>query len=128
MGWGGKFKALACLLFVSYFSISSVHATVLTGMDRLFTPEFLPLIQGKRIGVLAHHASRNAQGEHLVDLLFRMAGPNLKMIFAPEHGYRSVDDDLLPDSTDPATGLPVYSLYGPRKAPTPEMLSQIDVV
>ena len=63
-----------------------------------------------------------------MDRLFHQPGVNLKMIFAPEHGYRSVDDDLLPDSTDPVTGLPVYSLYGPRKAPTPEMLAQLDAV
>lgn len=113
---------------LSLLLLSSAQASVSTGLEQLFTPEFYPLIQGKKIAVLTHHASRNPKGEHLVDLLAAKSGVQLKMIFAPEHGYRSVDDSLLPDSKDPHTGLPVYSLYGPRKAPTPEMLSQIDVV
>jgi uncharacterized protein YbbC (DUF1343 family) len=66
----------------------------------------------------------------MVDLLASHQDQNIELdlIFAPEHGYRSAGDTNLPDTTDPQTGLPVYSLYGPRKAPTPDMLNQIDIM
>ncbi len=114
-----------CLLM---FCTSSFAHEITLGEERLLEPEFSKLILGKRIGVLAHHASRDHQGQHLVDRLNAMPGVQLKMIFAPEHGYRSIADELNPDSIDTITGLPVYSLYGPRKAPTTEMLNQLDLV
>ncbi|MCM2279048.1 MAG: DUF1343 domain-containing protein [Oligoflexia bacterium] len=129
--------ALASLLgaLTLTFSTSSAETPVpapetriLPGAARLQEPEFVELLRGKRIAVLAHNASRLPDGTHLVDQLAGLGHFKLKMIFAPEHGYRSTDDELLPDSRDPMTGLPVYSLYGPRKAPTPEMLAQVDAV
>jgi uncharacterized protein YbbC (DUF1343 family) len=101
---------------------------VLVGSDRLFEPAYIDLLKGKRVGVLAHAASRTHDGTHVIDWIASHHEFELKMIFAPEHGYRSVDDSLLPDSKDSVTGLPVYSLYGPRKAPTAEMLSKLDAV
>ena len=98
------------------------------GEERLNEPQYIKQLTGKRVAVLAHHASRDHSGNHVVDRLASMASINLKMIFAPEHGYRSLNDELVPDSIDSVTGLPVYSLYGPRKAPTPDMLSQLDVL
>jgi uncharacterized protein YbbC (DUF1343 family) len=118
-------------LALSVFCVNA-HALVLLGQERLNEPEYAALLAHKRIGVLAHHASRDHASLHLVDRLAALskADPSteLKMIFAPEHGYRSLNDELLPDSKDSETGLPVYSLYGPRKAPTAEMFSQIDVM
>ncbi|MFL5812072.1 MAG: exo-beta-N-acetylmuramidase NamZ domain-containing protein [Bdellovibrionia bacterium] len=105
-----------------------ISQQVLLGSDRLFEPAYLDALKGKRVGILAHAASRTHDGTHVVDWVASHHEFDLKMIFAPEHGYRSVDDTLLPDSQDPMTGLPVYSLYGPRKAPTDEMLSQLDAV
>lgn len=99
-----------------------------TGADRVLEEPFLSLLKGKRIGLLAHPASRTREGQHVADVL--MARPELKLsaIFAPEHGFRGLEDVGVPDSTDPVTGLPVYSLYGPRRAPTPEQLAKIDVL
>jgi uncharacterized protein YbbC (DUF1343 family) len=105
-----------------------LESPVKLGSDRIFEPQFWNQLKGKRLGILAHAASRTQDGAHVVDFLASLRDLNLKMIFAPEHGYRSVDDQLLPDSQDPVTGLPVYSLYGPRKAPTDQMLSEVDAV
>jgi uncharacterized protein YbbC (DUF1343 family) len=99
---------------------------VLMGIDRLFTAQFAGLLQGARVGVLAHAASRSVDGRHLVDLLHERA--DLRAIFTPEHGLRSIDDDAVPDGRDPATGAPVFSLYGPRRQPTPEQLALVDVL
>jgi uncharacterized protein YbbC (DUF1343 family) len=106
----------------------TIPQQVLLGSDRLFESVYLDALKGKRVGILAHAASRTHDGTHVVDWVASHHEFELKMIFAPEHGYRSVDDTLLPDSQDSVTGLPVYSLYGPRKAPTDEMLSQLDAV
>jgi len=81
------------------------------GQERLSEPQFSTQLTGKRIGVLAHHASRDHSGQHVVDRLRNLPGIELKMIFAPEHGFRSLEDDRVADSIDAVTGLPVYSLY-----------------
>src|SRR4051794_38732627 len=78
---------------------------VVPGTERILEPEYLALLKGRRVGVLAHAASQTRYGAHIVDLLARRKSElELKMIFAPEHGFRSVDDELLPDSRDPVTG------------------------
>jgi uncharacterized protein YbbC (DUF1343 family) len=121
-------RTLLLLLLLSSAPGSAGAAEVKTGTDRLFEPQGLALLQGKRVGVLAHRASRTREGGHLVDLLFARTDLKLTAIFAPEHGLRGGDDTALPDSKDPVTGLTIYSLYGPRKAPTPELLDLVDVV
>lgn len=132
-----KWKFAIFLMLLAAAELRADASSVIPGAARLEETSFARLLAGKRIGVLAHHASRLPDGSHLVDRLYQMGSSSagahrarfqLTMIFAPEHGYRSVDDNLMPDSTDPVTGLPVYSLYGPRKAPTDEMLSRLDVV
>ncbi len=122
-----KEALFATLCALALFSAPAL-SSVLLGSDRIFEAPYLDQLRGKRVGLLAHAASRTQDGTHVVDWIASHNEFQLKMIFAPEHGYRSVDDVLLPDSQDPLTGLPVYSLYGPRKAPTDAMLSELDVV
>jgi uncharacterized protein YbbC (DUF1343 family) len=117
----------AALVFAALGLASAANAgETLLGIDRLFSPPFAGLLRGARVGVLAHAASRSRDGRHLVDLLHERA--DLRAIFTPEHGLRSIDDDAVPDGRDPATGVPVFSLYGPRRQPTPEQLSVVDVL
>lgn len=97
------------------------------GTDRLLMSH-IDALRGKRIAVLAHNASRARDGTHLVDLLFSRSDLKLSLIFAPEHGFRGAADAPVPDSRDEATGLPVISLYGPRKAPEPDHLQNIDTL
>jgi len=125
---------LACLFLVLFpaasFSATHIEApsSLRLGSDRIFESRYLQELQGLRVAVLAHYASRNQAGAHIVDILHGRTDIALKMIFAPEHGFRGVYDDRVPDSVDEATGLPVYSLYGPRRAPTAELLSKVDAV
>lgn len=98
------------------------------GSERLLEPQFYSKLVGKKIGVLSHHASRLHDGSHLVDFLFNQKDFKLTSLFAPEHGFRSTDDDLVKDSVDSVTGLPIFSLYGKRLAPTQDQLKQIDVM
>ncbi len=107
---------------------------VQTGLDRLFTPEYLPRLQGRNIGLCCNPTTVNRQFEHAVDLLMAVEGCHLAALFGPEHGIRSeaqymvgVDDQPI----DPQTGIPIYSLYGNQEAslkPTPAMLEGIDLI
>jgi uncharacterized protein YbbC (DUF1343 family) len=121
---------LAFAIFISGNAVMAPHssATVRLGDEQLLVAPNLALIQGKKIGILAHYASRTSDGKSIVDVLAARKDIQLKMIFSPEHGFRTIDDSAVQDTVDPQTGLPIYSLYGPRKAPTADMLAQIDVV
>ncbi len=89
---------------------------------------YLPLLKNKSVGLLVNHTSR-VGNEHLVDILLK-DGIAVKAIFAPEHGFRGTADagEQVKDGLDEKTGIPVFSVYGKTRKPTPEMLSGLDVV
>ncbi|MBR0176700.1 MAG: DUF1343 domain-containing protein [Bacteroidales bacterium] len=90
--------------------------------------DYLPLLQGKRIGVVANQTS--IVGEtHLVDTLLSL-GIDVRKIYTPEHGFRGTADAgaKVNSGKDEKTGLPIVSLYGKNKKPTPEMLQGIDLI
>jgi uncharacterized protein YbbC (DUF1343 family) len=90
--------------------------------------EYRNLVQGKKVAVLANQTSM-AGKTHLVDFLLAQ-GVNIRVIFAPEHGFRDMADAgaTIPDGKDPVTGVQVISLYGKHLKPTPADLAGIDVV
>lgn len=94
------------------------------------------LLKGKRVGVVANQtavlstsAGKNAEYIHSVDFL-REKGVEVIRIFCPEHGFRGDADagENIGDYRDPKTGLPVISLYGKKKKPTPDDLKGLDVM
>jgi uncharacterized protein YbbC (DUF1343 family) len=86
------------------------------------------MIEGKSVAVVANQTSMTGQ-THLVDNLLNI-GINIKVIFAPEHGFRNFADagEKIENSKDPETGISITSLYGSHLKPTPEDLEGIDVV
>jgi uncharacterized protein YbbC (DUF1343 family) len=86
------------------------------------------LLEGKSIAIVANQTSMVGK-THLVDTLISL-GLNIKVIFAPEHGFRDLADagETVANSRDPKTGVPVISLYGSHYKPTPTDLVGIDVV
>jgi uncharacterized protein YbbC (DUF1343 family) len=97
------------------------------GIDVLIT-DSLHLLAGSRVGLLTNQTGTGRQGTSDIELLLG-AGVRLTVIFSPEHGFRGVlNQSSIGHSVDEATGLPIYSLYGEVRAPTAEMLSQIDVL
>ena len=92
------------------------------------TDRYLPLLEGKNVALVVNHTSLIHE-THLVDSLLT-SGVAVKQIFAPEHGFRGEAGagDLIKDGTDPTTGLPIFSLHGKHKKPTPEQLENIDWV
>jgi len=90
--------------------------------------EYLPLLKGKRIGIFANHTA-TVGTTHLVDLLQKM-GLKITKAFGPEHGFRGKADagEKVSDYKDPATGIPVISLYGKKRKPSAEDLADVDVM
>jgi uncharacterized protein YbbC (DUF1343 family)/CubicO group peptidase (beta-lactamase class C family) len=98
-----------------------------TGLDVLASRKFAPFA-GKRIGLITNHTGVDREGRRNIDLM-RQAGIDVAAIFSPEHGFAGVEDRPgLADSTDPATGIRIFSLYGKTLRPTPEMLRGIDLL
>jgi uncharacterized protein YbbC (DUF1343 family)/CubicO group peptidase (beta-lactamase class C family) len=98
---------------------------VLTGIDVLEREEF-KTIAGLRVGLVTNHTGRDRDGRQTIDVLHRASNVKLVALFSPEHGIRGVADEKVSDTKDEATGLPIYSLYGETRRPTPEQLKDID--
>jgi uncharacterized protein YbbC (DUF1343 family) len=101
-------------------------ARLQTGAEQ--TGRYLPLLQGKRVAMVVNQTSIIGKS-HLVDSLLA-SGVNIKLIYAPEHGFRG-DADAgahVSNATDTRTGLPIFSLYGKNKKPSAAQLQDIDLV
>ena len=109
------------------FGAADTPDRVKSGLDVLAAQNFAPLA-GKNVGVITNHTGRSAAGRSIVDLLRNAPGVKLKAIFSPEHGISGTLDEKVASGRDPATGLPIYSLYGTVKRPTPEMLRGLDAL
>jgi uncharacterized protein YbbC (DUF1343 family) len=102
-------------------------APVRTGLEVLVRDGFRPL-QGKRVGLVTNHSGIDATGASSIDLLAAGKGFTLAALFSPEHGLRGAADESVDSSRDAKTGLPVHSLYGKDRKPTPAMLKDLDVL
>jgi uncharacterized protein YbbC (DUF1343 family) len=88
------------------------------------------LLRGRRFGLLAHQASIDRGLTHAVELLADLKGARLVRLLAPEHGFWGAPQDHahVRSARDPFSGLPVLSLYGARRSPTPAMLRGLDAL
>ena len=98
------------------------------GIEVLLT-DSAGVLAGRRVGLVTNQAGVDRSGAHAVDLLLR-ARVRLVALFSPEHGFRGAAEpgEAIATTTDPATGLPIYSLYGRTVAPTDSMLDQVDIL
>lgn len=99
-----------------------------TGADVLVESGFAPLT-GRSVGLVANHTAV-AGGRHLADLIHESPDVKLAALFGPEHGLRgeAAAGERIDDGIDDATGVPVYSLYGDTRRPTPAMLEGVDAL
>jgi len=90
--------------------------------------DYLPLLAGKRVALVVNQTSVIGT-RHLVDTLYAR-GINITKVMAPEHGFRgeAPDGETIDNSKDPKTGIPIVSIYGKTKKPSPEMLADVDVL
>jgi len=89
---------------------------------------YLPLLKGKKVALVVNQTSLVGD-THLVDTLLKKK-VDIAVIFAPEHGYRGKADagEIIGDSLDGSTGLPVLSLYGKKKKPGRTDLHGADLI
>ena len=130
-------KRLSFVIILVAFSIINTAAkpksaglsVVKTGIEVLRTQGFKPL-EGKRVGLVTNPSGVDSRLVSTIDILFEAPEVKLVALFGPEHGVRGevYAGGKVKDSVDPKTGLPVYSLYGSTRKPTPEMLDGIDVM
>ncbi len=101
---------------------------VKTGLDVLLT-EHISELKGLRVGIVANHASVTHDLVHISDAL-NAVGVTIGALFGPEHGARGdvADGEPVEDAVDERIGVPVFSLYGKIRFPTPESLQLIDVM
>ena len=97
------------------------------GIDVLLS-DSIRLVQGKRLGLITNQSGVDARGVSTIDRLSHAPGVRLVALFAPEHGLRGTAAPGAPvaDTVDSATGLPIYSLYGTSRAPSPAQLANLD--
>ena len=100
--------------------------TIETGAEQ--TPQYLPLLRGKKVGMLVNTTSIIGD-KSLVDSL-RSLGINIQRIFGPEHGFRANASNgaHVADEVDPQTGIQIVSLYGKKRKPSKEDMDAIDVM
>ncbi len=80
------------------------------------------------IGLVTNHTGLDSDGTPTIDLLHKAPDMTLKVLFSPEHGIRGAVDKEIGDSVDEKTGLPVLSLYGKNRKPTPEQMKGLDAL
>jgi len=116
------FSFLIALLF---FSCSP---TVKSGLDNI--SEHVRLFKGKHLGIIANQTAINGRGQSIVAVFKGMPDVTIAALFGPEHGFKGQSDAgaKVGDSSDPRTNVPVYSLYGAHRKPTPAMLKNVDML
>lgn len=107
--------------------VYAASGQTLTGIDVLEAENFAPLA-GKRVGLVTNQTGIDRNGRSTIDLLAHAPGVKLVALFSPEHGIRGMLDERVSSTTDAATGLPVYSLYGETERPTDAMLGAVDTL
>lgn len=121
-------KLFLLILSLILFSCSNygVKKSQVPGANR--TDQYKDLIEGKTVAIVANQTSTSGK-MHLVDKLLGI-GINIRVIFAPEHGFRELADagESISDGKDDLTGVQVISIYGSHRKPTTDDLKGIDVV
>jgi len=105
-------------------------ARVLTGLE-VVARERPKWLRGVRVGLLMHPASVTTELVSARDVVRRLCGEGLRALFGPQHGFAGEKQDNMIESghgVDPELDIPVYSLYSETRAPTPEMLRDIDLL
>ena len=103
-------------------------AQVVLGADRV--DQYVPLLKGKRIGLLSNQTGITSKGQHVLDVMLEN-GLNVTVIFSPEHGFRGSADagEHVSSSVDEKTGIPIASLYdGKSSGPSKESMDKFDVL
>lgn len=125
-----KTRTIIALFFcLMVLNASAQKIRIKTGLEVLKEQNFKAL-EGKRVGLITNPTGVDNHLKSTIDVLHEAANVNLVALYGPEHGVRGDvhAGDSVSNSKDFNTGLPVFSLYGKTRKPTPEMLQGIDVL
>jgi uncharacterized protein YbbC (DUF1343 family) len=119
-------KLPAFIFFLVLFQSGFGQTAIKTGAEQ--TEKYLPLLKNKRVAIMANQTSIIGPS-HLVDSLVKLR-VNIVKVFGPEHGFRGNASAgvHVADEKDPATGIPVISLYGKKNKPSKEDLADVDIL
>ena len=122
-----KLTILSIILLLT-FSVTA-YGEVLPGVEVLVRDHARDL-EGKRIGILTNPTGVTRTLESTIDVVRALPNAEVVRLFSPEHGLRGQHyaGDKVNENVDPISGLPVESLYGATRKPTPEMLEGLDIV
>lgn len=109
--------------------VAAEGSAVRPGVDVLLDSVPEPL-RGKRVGLITNHTGRDAAGRSTIDRLAESDAVELVALYSPEHGIRGVaaPGEHVASDRDEETGLPIHSLYGETRKPTPEMLEGVEAL
>lgn len=119
-------------VWIFLFFLASLEAKVEVGLERVFYPPYDQQLTSKRVGLLCNHTAIDSSHRHAIELFKEHADKKkyrLAALFAPEHGIRGEihASDQVEDERD-RDGVPIFSLHGKTKRPTPEMLTRVDLL
>ena len=119
--------ALLVVLLCSLFASATAQEVMVGATD---TESYMPLVEGKRVAILANHTAMYSSEEHIVDMMHR-EGVNIVGIFSPEHGFRGSAEagEKVKNSVDERTGIPILSLYdGNTQRPSDDVMRSFDTL
>jgi uncharacterized protein YbbC (DUF1343 family) len=121
---------LSAQLFTLYCRSQSSpqQAVVLTGLDQI--QDYIDLFANHKIGIITNHTAINREGKHITDIFLSLPDVQVTALFGPEHGVRgqAAAGENVASHADPLHNIPIYSLYGATKRPTPDMLKNVDLL
>ncbi len=122
-------KKIYAAVMALFIAATMSAATVKPGIEVLRDNGFKQL-QGKRVGLITNPSGVDNGLKSTIDILNEAPGGKLTALYSPEHGVRGDvhAGDKVDSMTDTRTGVPVYSIYGKTRKPTPEMLKDVDVL
>lgn len=128
-----KVIALVMLLLLSTLTTTAPVATAGSTFrlgNEVLLDKHRHLIEGKRIGLVTNQSGVNSKGESMIDILANDKALALTALYGPEHGIDGLAaaGAYVESYTHPTLNIPVYSLYGATRKPTPAMLANIDVL
>ena len=128
-----KILVLFAIILYNLLTINAQELKLLEARDAVVgamrTEKYLPMLENKRVGVVANQTSIMDSGTHLIDTLLSR-GVNVVRIFTPEHGFRGTADEgaAIASGVDEKTGIAIVSLYGKNRKPTAEQMQGIDIL
>jgi uncharacterized protein YbbC (DUF1343 family) len=125
-----RLSALLVLLSVACApaaTTSGLTAGVRPGLE-ILVADPPGVLEGKRVGLITNHTAIDRRGTSAIDLLNVAEDFELVALYSPEHGIRGIETGPVASTIDERTGLPIHSLYGETRHPTPEMLEGVEAL